>query len=92
MPFFNVSAYEIGLSDYGVNYQLLLVDKNTKTEMKIGEFAHALGLYFTYKPYKYTDFIYKNWQSTIGGDLVYINDESPFSQSVTGKNNSSQNF
>jgi len=88
LPFFKVSAYEIGLSDYGFNYQLLQVDKHTKTEMQVGDFAHALGLYFTYTPYKYTNYIYKHWQSTIGGDFVYISDESPFSQSVTGKNNS----
>jgi len=88
LPFFKVSAYEIGLSDFGVNYQLLQVDKNTKTEMQVGDFAHGLGLYFTYTPYKYTDFIYKHWQSTIGGDFVYISDESPFSQSVTEKNKS----
>lgn len=88
LPFFKVAAYETASSDYGVNYQLLQVDKNTQTEMQVDNVAHALGLYFTYTPYKYTDFIYKHWQSTIGGDFVYISDKSPFSQSVAENNSS----
>jgi len=84
LPFSKAIAYEIGFVDYGVNYQVLQVDDNTKDEMQVGSVAHALGLYFTYTPYKYSRSIYKNWHSTLGADLVYISDESPFSQSVTG--------
>lgn len=82
--FFKVNAYEVGFSDFGVNYQLMQVDDNTKTEMQVGNMAHALGIYFTYTPYKYSRTVYKHWQSTMGADLVYISDQSPFNQLVTG--------
>lgn len=89
--FFKVEAYQIDLSEYGVNYQLLQVDNKTKTEIQVGDLAHALGLYYSYMPYKYSGHKYKSWQSTLGGDLVYIRDNSSFTQAVTGNNNNISN-
>ncbi len=86
---FKVSAYELGFSDFGINYQLMEVDEETKTEMQVGSAAHALGLYFTFKPFKYSRTLYRHWQTTIGADLVYIKDESPFKQLVKEDNDSS---
>ena len=89
--FFKAAAYQIGLSEYGVNYQLLQVDNKAQEKIQVGNLAHALGLYYSYTPYKYTGNIYKNWQSTLGGDAVYLKDKSPFTQTVTENNNGTSN-
>lgn len=89
LPFFKIFAFDIGLSEYGVNYQVSQIDKKIQKEMEVDNIGHALGIYFNYTPYKYTDLLYKNWQSTLGADFIYIKDNSPFSQSVTEKNKNS---
>jgi hypothetical protein len=86
LPSFTLSAFGVGDTEYGVNYQLMEVDDNTKAAMQVSSKAHALGLYFTYTPYKYSRTVFKHWQSSMGADLVYIKDESPFNQSVVEEN------
>jgi hypothetical protein len=86
LSFSTVSAFGVGGTEYGVNYQLMQVDDNTKTEMQVSSSAHALGLYFIYTPYEYSRTVFKHWQSTMGADLVYIKDESPFNQLVAEEN------